>query len=707
LLVVFVGRAQFNITQNLGSPNTLVKNPNYGGLQGGLIPFTFADTTAANLTNLKYYAGAYIYTTSPRATWWRDAAVSTWVQVLPGGGSGSLGAWTTTLNTTIPTDLSLNGYFGTTAANGIGFWTNNTQRLILPATGLTFNQLVSDTTANKVMTYNPSTKAWGYGYWYGGGSGATPTWQQTLTAGSTLTQSNTATHSGYDFQFYAENGNKQQLIRSMADSTMGIYLRNSSSGDLAYLILRGSDTSAKIKGGIETHGSSSKWKTSGIYHYPYLGNYYIDTLTNLSTQDEILGRKNSTGQVGYITIGSGLSLSSGALSSTGSASLTATYLGYGSGSNTLTGDANLTYTAASSAVALDSGYLSFTGHKAYGSAVNGSIFRSSLYGLTTRAVAGSSYDWLLFSAGGNTILANPTGTDNFLTSGKFGFGSLGLTPSALVNIAAGTATANTAPLKFTSGTNLTTAEAGAVEYNGSNFFMTATATNRRQVALSNVATPTSGYLLVGNGTDWTITAPGSVTGLNYISALTNGVGTTANGTAVDLGGTVGANVAIDEDGGNDNAFDIGRNTAFSDIRLGALNFTLNGGPVQMNNYGAGTATFDASGNITSVSDMRLKNLQGMYGVGLKQLMQINPIVYKYNTKSKLDTVNNYIGFSAQNVKDALGENAVGINKDGYYSLQDRALIAASINAIKELKQLNDAQQKEIDNLKKEVRKLKK
>lgn len=237
--------------------------------------------------------------------------------------------------------------------------------------------------------------------------------------------------------------------------------------------------------------------------------------------------------------------------------------------------------------------------------------------------------------------------------------------------------------------------------------MTATATNRRQVALSNVATPTSGYLLVGNGTDWTITAPGSVTGLNYISALTNGVGTTANGTAVDLGGTVNSNVAIDEDGGNDISFDIGRNTAFADIRLGALNFTLNGGPVQMNNYGAGTATFDASGNITSVSDMRLKNLQGMYGVGLKQLMQINPIVYKYNTKSKLDTVNNYIGFSAQNVKDALGENAVGVNKDGYYSLQDRAILAVLTNSVKELKELNDTQQKEIDNLKKEVRKLKK
>lgn len=725
MLVAFVGRAQFNITQNLGSPNTLVKNPNYGGLQGGLIPFTFADTTAANLTNLKYYAGAYIYTTSPRATWWRDAAVSTWVQVLPGGGSGSLSAWTTTLNTTIPTDISLNGYFGTTDANGIGFYTSNTQRLILPATGLTFNQLISDTTANKVMTFNPSTKAWGYGYWYGGGSGATPTWQQTLTAGSTLTGANTIQMGGYDLIFHDAVGNNN--ITFSANDDTYINIKSPLGGTIAGLNLKnGSTTTAIFESIGDDVGISSVYghlqftdqlntatlnATSGIEIYPYTGLLNIDTLINNTAQNQLIGWTSTAGadrgEVGYITIGSGLSLSGGALSSTGSANLTATYLGYGSGSNTLTGDANLTYTAASSAVALDSGYLSFTGHKNYGSAVNGSIFRSSLYGLTTRAVAGSSYDWLLFSAGGNTILANPTGTDNFLTSGKFGFGSLGLTPSALVNIAAGTATANTAPLKFTSGTNLTTAEAGAVEYNGSNFFMTATATNRRQVALSNVATPTSGYLLVGNGTDWTITAPGSVTGLNYISALANGSGTTASGNSIDLGGSVTANVAIDEDGGNDISFDIGRNTAFADIRLGALNFTLNGGPVQMNNYGAGTATFDASGNITSVSDMRLKNLQGMYGVGLKQLMQINPIVYKYNKKSKLDTVNNYIGFSAQNVKDALGENAVGINKDGYYSLQDRALIAASINAIKELKQLNDAQQKEIDNLKKEVRKLKK
>ena len=42
----------------------------------------------------------------------------------------------------------------------------------------------------------------------------------------------------------------------------------------------------------------------------------------------------------------------------------------------------------------------------------------------------------------------------------------GTTPTALLHLGAGTAAANTAPLKFTSGTNLTTKENGAVEYNG-------------------------------------------------------------------------------------------------------------------------------------------------------------------------------------------------------------------------------------------------
>jgi hypothetical protein len=46
-------------------------------------------------------------------------------------------------------------------------------------------------------------------------------------------------------------------------------------------------------------------------------NIFIDSLTNLATQDRLIGIKNSTGQLGNITIGSGLSLAAGVLTSSG------------------------------------------------------------------------------------------------------------------------------------------------------------------------------------------------------------------------------------------------------------------------------------------------------------------------------------------------------------------------------------------------------
>lgn len=55
-------------------------------------------------------------------------------------------------------------------------------------------------------------------------------------------------------------------------------------------------------------------------------------------------------------------------------------------------------------------------------------------------------------------------------SGNFGF-QVGA-PTAKIHIAAGSASANTAPLKLTSGTNLTTAEAGVIEFDGGNLFFT-------------------------------------------------------------------------------------------------------------------------------------------------------------------------------------------------------------------------------------------
>ena len=56
------------------------------------------------------------------------------------------------------------------------------------------------------------------------------------------------------------------------------------------------------------------------------------------------------------------------------------------------------------------------------------------------------------------------------TSGNVGIGTV--TPTAALHLKAGTAAANTAPLKLTAGTNLTTPENGAIEFDGTNLYIT-------------------------------------------------------------------------------------------------------------------------------------------------------------------------------------------------------------------------------------------
>lgn len=126
-----------------------------------------------------------------------------------------------------------------------------------------------------------------------------------------------------------------------------------------------------------------------------------------------------------------------------------------------------------------------------------------------------------------------------------------------------------------------------------------------------------------------------------------------------------------------------------DITSSASRMVINdNGTWQMPIYGAGTATFDASGNITSVSDERMKNVSGKFTAGLHELLKVKPITYKWNAASGLETEHRYAGFSAQNMRAAGGSNyadlLTGQNPDGMYTLQDRAILAMLVNAIKEL-----------------------
>jgi len=96
--------------------------------------------------------------------------------------------------------------------------------------------------------------------------------------------------------------------------------------------------------------------------------------------------------------------------------------------------------------------------------------------------------------------------------------------------------------------------------------------------------------------------------------------------------------------------------------------------------------------LTGTSDIRLKTWTG-YEKGLDVVLNINPIYYHWNDKGRVHTglssEQEYIGFSAQNIQEVIPQaiTATEMSKDGteeYLSLDDRPIIAALVNAVKEL-----------------------
>jgi hypothetical protein len=127
----------------------------------------------------------------------------------------------------------------------------------------------------------------------------------------------------------------------------------------------------------------------------------------------------------------------------------------------------------------------------------------------------------------------------------------------------------------------------------------------------------------------------------------------------------------------------------SDVRL-FINQTGNVTLSSLAGSGARTVTADSNGTLSASSDERLKDIVGPYSDGLSVVLALNPIIYKWKPSSGLFVDRPVIGFSAQNVQRAIPA-AVGTGKNGYLTLDDRGVLAAAINAIKELKALNDRQ----------------
>lgn len=103
---------------------------------------------------------------------------------------------------------------------------------------------------------------------------------------------------------------------------------------------------------------------------------------------------------------------------------------------------------------------------------------------------------------GNNLYQSLTPSSTPVTGGRIGIGNS--TPTALLHLAAGTATAGTAPIKLNTGTALTTPEDGAIEYHGSHIYFTIGSTRYQldqQVNADSVTTKwsTLGNTLTGTG----------------------------------------------------------------------------------------------------------------------------------------------------------------------------------------------------------------
>jgi hypothetical protein len=131
------------------------------------------------------------------------------------------------------------------------------------------------------------------------------------------------------------------------------------------------------------------------------------------------------------------------------------------------------------------------------------------------------------------------------------------------------------------------------------------------------------------------------------------------------------------------------------------------------------------GSWAAASDARLKKDVQNFTDGLDKILAIRPVSFKYNDHFKsLNNNKTYIGVLAQEIKEVApytveltkfgqvneeDENGVEhVKKEGeeFYTYDSSSLTYMLINAVKELKSLNDEQQKMIEDLKKEVENLK-
>lgn len=201
---------------------------------------------------------------------------------------------------------------------------------------------------------------------------------------------------------------------------------------------------------------------------------------------------------------------------------------------------------------------------------------------------------LAFSGTDSTTMTFPSSSSTVMTLAQPG------TLTGTLTLRAGTATAGTAPLYLQSGTNLTSAAAGAVEFDGTSLYFTPS-TTRKTIAFTDSTmsgnTTGSAATLTTTRTIWGQNFNGSANVSGALSAVTTITGTAGTTLAISLpnqSGSSGTSATI-----------TGGATSFSGGPANGGNVTVTGGAATAGGVGLGTTGGDISlvgGAATGVAD---------------------------------------------------------------------------------------------------------
>lgn len=360
---------------------------------------------------------------------------------------------------------------------------------------------LSQGAGTKVVRYNPST----HQMFYIDTTANIGTLQQVLTAGSTLTTNNTIDNTGHTLSITGNNA-----IFSINDATGLVSITNQ-----------------------RLYINTSTGGTNGLY---------IENLTNLSTQDRLLGMAAvAPGQVGWITVGAGLSLSGGTLTSSGGA-ITWNNISNPTGSQTLSFDDGevSTWTNGSNTET----FLTLTNN----SLTTGSVVSSTTNSITTGNQISLVSTSTALAAGNEMLDINVSGANG---------------TNAITATGARISVTNT---NATSGTNVALALTASGATTG-NYALTTT-------GRVGIETTTPGNALDVNGTAQAsgFTTTGTVVNANLGTAATTGTASTTSSPILYPGGS---------------------NTAYRLINNGTTASTLTAGHDFANFVGAGGAFTEA------------------------------------------------------------------------------------------------------------------